>query len=116
MFQQIIALIIILYFIFRLIIQKKKNHISRNEFVFWLIFWLLSATAIVGLKWIDALVAQIGFSGSGIEVLFYLAVIIIFYLIFRIRLKIEKIESNITKIIRNQAINKNQDTTNKIND
>ena len=100
MFQQIIALIIIAFFLARLFWQKQKKQIAASEFIFWLIFWLLSAGAIIFLKWIDKLVASLGFSGSGIEILLYIGVVILFYFIFRLRLRLEKIEQDITKIIR----------------
>jgi len=104
MLQQIIALIIIAFFLSRLYWQKRKNHISFNEFLFWLFFWLVAAVLIIGLKFIDRLVADLGFSGSGIQVLFYLSIAILFYSIFRIRLKMEKIEKDITKIVKNIAL------------
>lgn len=106
MFQQIIALIIICFFLARLLWQKQKKQIGGGEFLFWLSFWIVAAAAIAGIKWIDKLLAQLGFSGSGIEVLFYLAVIILFYLIFKIRLRQEKQEKEITKITRKIALNK----------
>jgi hypothetical protein len=106
MFQQIIALIIILFFIIRLLRQNKKNKISKSEFVFWLSFWVFSAFIVLGLKWVDKLVAKIGFSGSGIEVLLYFGVAILFYFIFRVRIRLEKMEKNITEIVKEIAINK----------
>jgi hypothetical protein len=105
MFQQLIALIIIVFFLARLFMQKKKKQVSANEFYFWLIFWVLAAAAIVFIKRIDSLVARFGFSGTGIEVLFYVGVIMLFYLIFRLRLRMERIERDITEIVKNSAIN-----------
>lgn len=100
MLQQIFALVIIAFFLSRLFWQKQKKQISASEFIFWLIFWLLVTVAIIFLKWIDKLVAGLGFSGSGIEVLLYLGVAVLFYFVFRLRLRLEKIERGITKIIR----------------
>ena len=85
--------------------QKKRKQVSANEFYFWLIFWVLATVAIIFIKRIDSLVAHWGFSGTGIEVLFYAGVIILFYFIFRLRLRIEKIERDITEIVRNIALN-----------
>lgn len=104
MLQQITALIIIAFFLARLYWQKQKNHIGINEFVFWLIFWILAALLIIGLKFIDRLVAYLGFSGTGIEVLLYLSVAVLFYFVFRIRLKTEKLERDIAKIVKNIAL------------
>jgi len=100
MIQQLIAIIIIVYFIFRLIWRKKKKQININEFTFWLLLWLVIAAAVIFIKQIDSLVARIGFSSSGIDVLLYLGVALLFYWIFRLRLKIEKINKDITKIVR----------------
>ena len=106
MFQQIIALIVIAFFLARLFWQKQKKQIGVNEFIFWLIFWLLAAGAIINLKWVDKLVAGLGFSGTGIDVLFYIAVVVLFYLIFKVRLRQERQEKEITKIVKEIALKK----------
>jgi len=105
MLQQISAIVIILFFIFRLLSQKKKKEISANEFVLWLVFWLLAAAAIIFLKKIDQLVAALGFSGSGINFLIYLAVLALFYLVFRLRLNLAKLDDNLTEITRQITLN-----------
>lgn len=105
MLQQIIALALILFFIFRLLNQKKKREISRNEFSLWLIFWLVAATAIIFIKQLDRLVAALGFSGSGINFLIYLAVLALFYLVFRLRLTVAKLDRNLTTVTREITLN-----------
>jgi len=106
MIQQAVALLIIAFFLVRLFQQKKKQQISKNEFTFWLIFWLLAGLAIGFIKTIDQVVAQLGFSGSGINFLFYLAVMILFYFLFKMRLKIVKLEKNITDLTREMSLRK----------
>ena len=112
MIQQIIALVIILFFIFRLFWQRKNKKIGGNEFIFWLIFWILAALLIVFLKKIDSFVAALGFSGKGIDFLFYLSVVVLFYLVFTLGLKTEKIEKDITKIVRKISLNDKEDKIN----
>lgn len=104
MLQQTIALLIIIFFIGRLFWQKRKKMISLNEFVFWLLFWLIAIFAILFIKKIDELFAALGFSSSGINLLFYLATVILFYFYLKIRLRIEKMERNLTKIVREIAL------------
>lgn len=104
MIQQILAIAVILFFIARLFWQRKKEEISRAGFLFWLGFWSLAALAIIFIKQIDRLVAGLGFSALGIDVLFYVAVVLLFYAVFRLRLRQEKIERNITKITREIAM------------
>ncbi|MFA5051117.1 MAG: DUF2304 family protein [Patescibacteria group bacterium] len=109
MIQQIIALVIILFFVSRLFWQKKNKEIGGNEFIFWLVFWILAALLIIFLKQVDSFVAALGFSGKGIDVLFYLSVVVLFYLVFKLGLKMEKIEKDITKIVRKISLNDKED-------
>ncbi|MFA5753787.1 MAG: DUF2304 domain-containing protein [Patescibacteria group bacterium] len=104
MLQQIIALIIIFFFILKLMSQKKKQEISGNEFRIWLIFWLVAALAVVFIKQIDYLVARLGFSGSGINFLIYLAVLALFYMVFRVRLELAKTDKHLTDLAREMAL------------
>lgn len=113
MFQIIAALIIIIFFLSKTYWQRKNNKISKSEFIFWFIFWIAAGLFIVLLKKIDYLVASLGFTASGIDVLAYFSIAVIFYFIFKIVIKIEKIEKNITKIIRDDAIKSSSiDTSN----
>lgn len=106
MLQQIIAIVIILFFVFRLAAQKKKGQVSKNEFGLWLAFWLIAAAAIIFIKQIDRLVAWLGFSGSGINFLIYIAVLALFYLVFRLRLDLAKMDRNLTEIVRQITLKK----------
>ena len=108
MIQQLLALIIILFFLIRLVLQKKQGKINGNEFILWLVFWILAGMAVIFLKEIDRIVASLGFSGTGIEVLLYAGAAVLFYLVFRLRLRLEKIEKDITEIVRNIALNNKQ--------
>lgn len=103
MTQQLIALIVIMAFIFRLIRQRRKNQLGRNELNFWLAFWIMGAIAVIFIRQIDRFVGWLGFS-SGINFLLYLAVISLFYLIFKLRLTVAKLDANLTAIARELAL------------
>ena len=105
MLQQILAIIIIAFFIFRLLAQKQKQEITASEFFLWLTFWLLAGLAVIFIKQIDQLVAYLGFSGSGINFLIYLAVLALFYLVFRLRLTLAKTDQELTKLARQITLN-----------
>lgn len=106
MIQPIIALIVIAFFVIKLFLQKQKGQIQKNEFILWLVFWIIAAILIAFIKQIDQLVSNLGFSGSGIQVIFYLGVVILFYFIFKIRLRLAKMDQNITKITTKVAIDR----------
>jgi len=104
MTQIIVAIFIICFFIGKLYSQKRKGTVSTGEFIFWLIFWLASLVLVLFLKQLDQLVASFGFSVSAIQVAVYLAIAVLFYFIFRVRLKLEKMDEDLTKI--NEVITK----------
>lgn len=100
MLQEILALIVIFFFLARLGWQLWHEQIPRGQFFFWLTFWLIAGVLIIFIRQIDALAARLGFSSSGIELLLYIAVAVIFYYLFRLRLKLERMDQHITQLAR----------------
>jgi len=106
MLQQLLALIVIIFFLFRLFKQKEKNEITGNEFFLWLAFWIIAAAAIIFIKQIDSLIKALGFSGAAINILVYLVVLALIYQVFRLRLVIAKMEKNISELNQHIALKK----------
>ena len=104
--QQVIAIAAIAFFVSRLAAQKKKGQVSKNEFYLWLVFWVLAAAAVIFIKAIDRLVAWLGFSGAGINFLIYIAVLALFYMVFRLRLDLAKMDRNLTEMVRQITLKK----------
>lgn len=100
MIQEIIALVIIFFFLWRLGVQLHHHQIAKSQFLLWLLFWLMAGLGVIYLQELDRLVAQLGFSSSGIEVVLYLTVAIILYVLVRLRLRLEQMEKNITTLTR----------------
>lgn len=104
MTQQIIAFAVIIVIIVQQSLLYRRDAIAKSEYYFWLYFWLIAGVVILSLDRIDFLVAQLGFSASGISVLTELAVAVLFYFIFRLRLRIAKLEKDITRIVEAIAL------------
>lgn len=107
--QQLLGFIIIAFFIYRLIKQKNKKQVSGNEFYLWLFFWLVSAAAVLFLKELDKIASNFGFSASGINLLFYGATLVLFYLIFKLRLTLAKLDRDLTDLNREMTLLKKKD-------
>lgn len=103
-FQQFLALIIIAFFITRLIKQRNKQQVNTSEFWLWLSFWLFSGVAIIFLKQLDQLASALGFTASGINLLFYGAILVLFYFIFKLRLRLAKLDKDITDLNRHLTL------------
>lgn len=103
MFIQIILLLFILFVLSRIILQFRKGATTLKETIFWTTLWILVALAVIFPKTTDLFAKALGV-GRGADLLVYLAVIFLFYLIFRIFIRLERIERDITKIIRKIAL------------
>lgn len=102
---QIIGLLVVAFGIFRALISFKNHKISAKWLVFWLVVW--SGVGIVA--FIPSIASRIseplGVS-RGIDLLVYGSILFIFYMIFRIYLRLESLEHNITRLVREMAIRK----------
>ncbi len=108
MLQEYIALAFILFFLGRLGWQLYKDQISKSQFLMWTLFWFIVGILIIYIHAIDSFTTKLGFSSSGIQLLFYIAVVLLFYWVLRLRLTIEKMSKEITELTRSQALaNKN---------
>lgn len=111
--QQLLALIIITFFTTQLFKQKRRKRINGSEFILWLIFWGTSGLAIIFLKPLDRLTATLGLSASGINILFYLATLTLFYLVFKMRLHLVRLEQDLTSLARREALRGARSQTNR---
>lgn len=102
--QRLIAFTAVGLMLARLLWQRKSGQVNLNEFMFWLLFWLLAGASIVFIKQIDNLVRRVGFGSTGINVLVYVSIVALFYFIFKLRIQLAKIEGEITKIVREISI------------
>ncbi|MFH1457038.1 MAG: DUF2304 family protein [Patescibacteria group bacterium] len=99
MLIQFLIIAFALFVILMAILNFKKNKISLSGLMFWLILWLM-VSIIVLLPQTTNFFAKILGVGRGTDVVIYLSIVLLFYLVFRMFIKLEKIETDITKIIR----------------
>ncbi len=103
MLIKIFLLLVIVLICIKIISKFSKKEITLQEFVIWLLFWVGAGFIVI---WPDSssyLAVYLGV-GRGADLVVYLALVLVFYLIFRIFLRIEKIERDITKIISHIAL------------
>ena len=73
--------------------------------MFWLLIWSAVLLVIFGTPIIDALSKPIGV-GRGIDLVVYISIMMLFYIIFQLHMKIDKLERNVTKLVRKIALRK----------
>ena len=103
MYLQILVTIFIAFILFKLFVQKQKNKISLLSFFIWAFLWFI----VLVVFWLPDsttyLAAWLGI-GRGADLVVYVSILVIFYMLFRIFVRISKIESEITKAVREEAI------------
>ncbi len=102
----LIQLLISLFAVFALIkvfSRYRQSDIAPPLFVFWLFFWL----AVLVIVWQPDLSTQLANRlgvGRGADLVTYFSLAALFYLMFRLTVRLERMEKNITKIVRRLAL------------
>lgn len=103
MIIQYIVTGIIAVILVQLIVRVIKDRTQFFKLLFWGLFWGVSLIFIwLPTNTIDKLGKLFGV-GRGIDVLVYLSIIFLFYYIFRQNDKVNKLEEQITKLVRELA-------------
>jgi len=100
---QIFLSLIIVFFIVRLVLRYKKANLNGSEFVTWLFFWLIALTIVLLPETVNFLARSLKV-GRGVDLVIYLALMILFYIFFKLSLRLEKIEQDISQVVRKVAM------------
>ena len=111
MLIQFIIILFSAFVIFRLLDKFKKKEVSTKEFYLWLFFWLSVISATIWFRKTDVIAKFFGVE-KGADLAVYVSIIVLFYLVFKMVIKFDKMERDITKIVRKIAIDK-QDNKDK---
>jgi len=103
MLIKILILIFILYVLTRIYARYRKQDINGRELTVWLVFWLIVGIVVMIPKQTDVIAKFLGV-GRGADLLIYLSVLVLFYLAFRISVRLENIDHDLTEIVRHIAI------------
>src|SRR3989337_3810313 len=101
---QIVLLVFILFAISRVLLRIKEKVISTQVGFFWFLIWLAAFVGVILPGTTTRLASYFGV-GRGVDVIVYLSLALLFYLVFRIYVMIEDIRRAITFLIRHLALN-----------
>ena len=100
---QYFLLILVLLITLRTIAKFRAKDLGLKGLLFWLGLWLAIGVVVVYPKTASLLALQLGV-GRGADLVIYLSLIMVFYLLFRIMMRLEKMEAQITKIVTKVAL------------
>ena len=102
---QILILIFVAFVIFKSVKRLTKKEISFWLFLFWVSIWVFVALVSVFPVIIEKAAEFVGI-GRGVDLVVYTAVFALFYLMFKIYVRVNKVEKEISQIVRKIAIDK----------
>ncbi len=100
---QILIVVFALFALSRTVWQFKKGTLSFVWLFFWILFWLGVGFVAVLPQTAD-MVARVVGVGRGADVVIYVSLLALFYLIFRVYIKIEQVEREVTGLVRKLAL------------
>jgi small membrane protein len=100
---QILIITFALWAIVKTITQFKKGALTIAWLFFWIFFWLAAGIVAVLPQTTDIIASLVGV-GRGADLVIYASLLALFYLVFRVYVKIEKTEREITRLVRKLAL------------
>jgi len=113
--MEVIQIIITLFGLFalsRAVLRFKDNKLTRNELLFWMMIWI----AVITIPLIPNLTSRVSnlFGiGRGMDMIVYISVVALFYLMFRLYVKVESVQKEITSVVRKISIGDNKESDKK---
>ncbi len=100
---QIVLLALVLFFISRVVLRAREKVIPAKTAVFWIVIWLAALIGILLPKTTTQLAGIFGV-GRGVDIIVYVSLVLLFYLVFRVYVMIEDLRRDITSLVRQIAL------------
>jgi len=100
---QLVLITFALFVITRVVKEFKRGGLTLAMLIFWLTFWISVGTVSVLPQTTDVVARFVGV-GRGADLIVYLSVIGLFFLVFKMFAKVETVEQEMTRLVRVSAI------------
>lgn len=100
---QLVLLALVLFALVKVIRRARRRGTGTFDLAFWIVLWLAAAFMALFPDSTSVLAELLGIR-RGADLVVYLALVVAFYLIFRVHLALEGIEQSITEMVRALAL------------
>jgi|SRR3989338_5251906 len=100
---QLLFILFSLYAIGNVWRRRREGTLSQRGLIFWVIFWLLADVAVIWPNSTTLLANALGI-GRGSDLVIYISLALLFFLIFKLYIKIESLNRDVTKVVRDRAL------------
>lgn len=83
--------------------KAKQGFLGKKGKIFWLIFWGLSVVVVIWPDSVQKIADYLGI-GRGADLVVYCAIVVIFFVLFKLNIKIEGMKKDLTKIVRKDSL------------
>jgi len=104
---QIILIIFLAFAVSRVFLRLRDGSLTLGAFLFWTGLWILGGLAVVKPSFTSFIAREIGIQ-RGTDVVIYLSLSLLFYLVFRTNILLEDLRNEITKLARKIALKNKQ--------
>ena len=100
---QIIFAIFTLYAIFSVWQKSKQGFLGKKGKFFWVCFWFVAMLVVIWPNSVQKIADYLGI-GRGSDLVVYSSIVIIFFVLFKLNIKIEGLKKDFTKIVRSESL------------
>lgn len=101
--SQLLLSILILFVLWRTYSAYKKRNLSETFIFIWGIFWLGVLVLVFQQGLVSKVANALGIS-RGVDLVIYISLIVIFFMLYKILVLIDDLNSKITQLVRKNAI------------
>jgi len=103
MILKIFVIVLAVWILLRLIASFREKKIDLFNFIIWSFVWLVIIVIVSHPLWTDKIAKFMGV-GRGADIAFFIAIFLLFYLVFRVYVKITAVESDVTEVVKHIAL------------
>lgn len=100
---QWIIIAFILFAVFKAWRAYAAGGLDRRKLLLWSSFWLIAALVILSPQTTTALANILGV-GRGVDLALYISVVILFYVLFTMSRRVDRLDKNLTDLVRELAL------------
>ena len=100
---QLLITIFLLFAFSRVLLRFREGKIGLGALIFWSAVWILASIGVLNPEYTTLIARKLGI-GRGADAIIYIALLLVFYLVYRTNVQIENLRHEITELTRKVAL------------